>query len=80
MQFIPKKSCHKGLHFCRACEECSQSDNFPEETLEEAENYCRNPTNDAEGEFCFTVANNEKVFCDIPDCNQGRGPPRPPIL
>ena len=44
--------------------------------MEDAGNYCRNPTNDAGGEFCFTVANNDKVFCDIPDCEQGRGKSR----
>ena len=70
-QFYDWVTTHFLLQF-RSCDECSEADNFPEETVEEAENYCRNPTHDVRGEWCFIAGSNEKGYCDIPDCNQGK--------
>ena len=42
---------------------------FPDKTLEEAENFCRNPDNEPDGPWCYTT-NLEKrwEYCDIPHC------------
>jgi len=46
---------------------------FPEETLEEASNYCRDPSSSG-GVWCYTGVNFAGVrqwdWCDIPTCNQ----------
>ena len=48
--------------------------NFPDVTLKDAVNYCRNPTNDTGGVWCFTMDTMvRKGYCDVPDCSQGHG-------
>merc|ERR1712080_46919 len=44
--------------------------NFPERTVRQARNYCRNPDNDPKGPWCWT-GNRQKYksgYCHIPDC------------
>uniref|UniRef100_A0A8C5LGD4 Plasminogen n=1 Tax=Jaculus jaculus TaxID=51337 RepID=A0A8C5LGD4_JACJA len=42
-------------------------DKYPEEGLEE--NYCRNPDNDEQGPWCYTMDPNERYgYCDTPEC------------
>nr|UQT06013.1 kringle-like protein 1 [Theama mediterranea] len=42
---------------------------FPDNTLAEASNYCRNPNNDTKGLWCYT-APNERRYCGIEVCNR----------
>lgn len=41
---------------------------FPDDSLDLAENFCRNPTNKTFGPWCF-VNKNEWEYCDIPKCS-----------
>ncbi|XP_014615246.1 PREDICTED: prothrombin-like [Polistes canadensis] len=45
---------------------------FPEKSMKAAKNYCRNPTNDPRGPWCYTLdptlIDDE---CDVPLCNFG---------
>ncbi|CAH1777812.1 unnamed protein product, partial [Owenia fusiformis] len=53
---------------------------FPESTIEEASNYCRNPTNNPGGAWCYTTdVDVEWEYCDIPLCGryQKTVPPTP---
>jgi len=44
-------------------------DHFPDVTLGEAENYCRNPDREPSGPWCYTTDKNIKYqFCNIPLC------------
>ncbi|CAH1802432.1 unnamed protein product [Owenia fusiformis] len=43
--------------------------NFPEDTLKDAENYCRNPDNAQEGPWCYTTDINKKwEYCYVQKC------------
>ena len=50
----------------RLCDACTDPDNFPDDTVELAVNYCRNPTQDGAGSYCYTP--DGKQDCDIPNC------------
>lgn len=42
---------------------------FPDETVSDASNYCRNPAGWIEGPFCFTTDPNVMwELCDVPFC------------
>jgi hypothetical protein len=42
---------------------------FPDDTLADASNYCRNPTNMAYGMWCVVVSYYWYIdFCDVPLC------------
>ncbi|CAD5112317.1 DgyrCDS1543 [Dimorphilus gyrociliatus] len=41
---------------------------FPGTSLEEAENYCRNPNRDPKGPWCYVSTDGEREYCDIPFC------------
>jgi len=44
--------------------------NFPEETVEAASNYCRNPSNWHYGLWCYTLDSAKRFErCDVPRCN-----------
>lgn len=44
-------------------------DKFPDRSLSEASNYCRNPTRDPCGPWCYTsLVDDRKETCCIPDC------------
>ena len=44
-------------------------DRFPDRSLSEASNYCRNPTRDLCGPWCYTsLADDSKQTCCVPDC------------
>lgn len=46
---------------------------FPDENVQEAKNYCRNPDKDSAGPWCYTTQSGVLwERCDIPECN-----PRP---
>ena len=49
---------------------------FPDRSLAEASNYCRNPSNDACGPWCYTsLVDDSKGHCCVPECsaaNKGR--------
>jgi len=50
------------------------ADEFPDASVSEAENYCRNPSNDEPKLWCYTT--NPEVrwgYCDVPVCNDGEG-------
>ena len=43
---------------------------FPESSISDAANYCRNTENDATGPWCYTTDPNTRwELCDIPLCN-----------
>ena len=43
--------------------------NYPEGSREGAKNYCRNPTNDPNGPWCYNVHRRpERDYCDIKPC------------
>ena len=43
---------------------------FPDHSLDEAANYCRNPTRDPCGPWCYTsYADNSREYCNIPECS-----------
>ncbi len=42
---------------------------FPDETIEEASNFCRNPDNSIGGPWCLTLDRNTRMeLCDVPIC------------
>ena len=46
-----------------------QEKEFPEESVEEASNYCRNPDSSPEGPWCFYGHGPmDRELCDVPDC------------
>ena len=49
----------------------NDSVNFPDETLEEAANYCRNPDDEPNGPWCYTM-DPEKLweYCNVTYCDQ----------
>ncbi|ELT99793.1 hypothetical protein CAPTEDRAFT_59639, partial [Capitella teleta] len=47
----------------------TEADWFPEDTVKEAENYCRNPAEWVEGPFCYTTDPDVAwEICDVPFC------------
>ncbi|CAH1777803.1 unnamed protein product, partial [Owenia fusiformis] len=51
---------------------------FPDRTLGEASNYCRNPNNDQNGPWCYTIDSLLiKEYCDIPFCDKYATSPSP---
>ncbi|XP_074658222.1 apolipoprotein(a)-like isoform X2 [Tubulanus polymorphus] len=47
----------------------SNANDFPDESLYDASNYCRNPDNSEDGPWCFTTESDvRKEFCDVPEC------------
>ena len=43
---------------------------FPDETLEDAANYCRSPDNDKDGPWCYLFVEGAIwEHCDVPQCN-----------
>lgn len=43
---------------------------FPDHSLDEAANYCRNPTRDSCGPWCYTsYADNSTGYCNVPECD-----------
>lgn len=46
--------------------------NFPEGDIGEASNYCRNPTLDVKGPWCY-VSGGVNEYCQLPMCAQTSG-------
>jgi len=47
-------------------------EDFPEKSMKLAKNYCRNPTRDPRGPWCYTLEPNIiDDECDVPLCNYG---------
>jgi len=47
----------------------SNVDNFPDASLLDAANYCRNPDDYEEGPWCYTTSSDKRwEVCDIPTC------------
>ena len=45
------------------------SEDFPDDSIEEASNFCRNPDKDDSGTWCFTTDPHLRWdFCDVPMC------------
>ena len=45
-------------------------DKFPDRSLSEASNYCRNPTHDPCGPWCYTsLVDDSKEQCCVPECS-----------
>ena len=54
----------------RAVERDKYKDNYPEESIYKAENYCRNPDAEPEGPWCYSVNPKKRwEYCDIPLCS-----------
>ncbi|CAG0896962.1 unnamed protein product [Cyprideis torosa] len=50
------------------------SENYPDETIHAARNYCRNPDGDAKGPWCYTTDEEVKwEYCDVPFCPGASG-------
>ena len=48
----------------------TDSDRFPDQDIQAAENYCRNPNGDEKGPWCFTTDTLVPwEYCDIPVCS-----------
>ena len=51
-----------------------QADKFPDASLSDAANYCRNPGGTPGGPWCYTTDPNTRwQTCDVPLCNRSRG-------
>lgn len=50
--------------------ESNDASYFPEDTLAEASNYCRNPDSDSGGLWCYVVdgGTDKWDYCDVPQC------------
>ncbi len=46
--------------------------NFPDESLEAAANYCRNPDDSPSGPWCYTTTMQRWDYCGIPMCGKYR--------
>lgn len=46
---------------------------FPDGSAKRASNYCRNPTGDATGAWCYVDGAARTDVCDVPDCSVGGG-------
>ena len=45
-------------------------EDFPDATLADAHNYCRNPDNKTDGPWCLTMKKKVKwQYCDVPPCS-----------
>ena len=45
-------------------------DAFPDHSLKDAENHCRNPTMDPCGPWCYvSMTSNQKEYCSVPECS-----------
>ena len=44
--------------------------NFPDATIGDAANYCRNPNNNRDGPWCFSSKTNTTKLCNIPSCGK----------
>ena len=68
------KSGHKCQHWvAQSPHEHNMTDpsKFPEETIAEAQNFCRNPNNHTEGPWCYTMEPKvEWETCDIAFCKR----------
>ena len=43
---------------------------FPDESIVDAANYCRNPNNESDGPWCFVDGNGYSwQYCDVPRCS-----------
>ncbi len=48
-------------------------DTFPDASLSDATNYCRNPDNEPNGPWCYTTYPNARwQYCDVQFCENGR--------
>ena len=72
------RSLHKSDHFAKINTQDSRTiveykqnilSMFPDHSLDEAANYCRNPTQDPCGPWCYTsYADNSREYCNVPEC------------
>lgn len=50
----------------------NKAEDFPDETLYDAANYCRNPDTKSGGPWCYTTNPNKTwEYCDVPFCRGG---------
>ena len=49
--------------------EMTDRDLFPDHTIEEAQNFCRNPDGDPLGPWCYTMKRSRKERCIVPYCD-----------
>ena len=45
--------------------------NFPDESIDAASNYCRNPDSDPDGLWCYTLTGWD--YCHVPQCKNKTG-------
>ena len=48
-------------------------DDFPDDSLEEAGNNCRNPDNSTYSPWCFVSGGDTWDYCDVPLCTSEQG-------
>ena len=42
---------------------------FPDATMDDVANYCRNPDSGSQGPWCYTIDPSERwLYCDVPWC------------
>lgn len=58
----------KCLHWKVMAENFKIPHRFPDKTVEDAKNFCRNPTNKTFGPWCFVDINNWE-YCDVERCS-----------
>ena len=47
--------------------------NFPDDSIADASNYCRNPDSTSAGPWCYTTDPGTRwQYCDVPLCARGR--------
>ena len=51
------------------------AENFPDRTLEEASNYCRNPSREGDSPWCYRVGQGSALPCNIEFCGKLRMEP-----
>lgn len=44
-----------------------KAEDFPEDSVDEAVNYCRNPSDESKGPWCYTEGGSWE-YCEIPFC------------
>lgn len=67
---VSGRTCQRWLSQSPHKHNFTDAKSFPDYSLEDADNFCRNPDNSAEGPWCYTTdPDRQREQCDVPKCN-----------